>query len=191
MQGCDARASRGFHHMQQFSNQEMAELRSSLDHIHALLASRGDDEVLVRSVPDTIELGPVPAAALSAPVSVGDANLVDQVAFNIQMRRMRKSHFDGAQLSGAIWDMLLDLTLALTHGRDLSASDLATGAAVPLSSGLRMIAALEQHGLAERSIDAKDRRRSIVRLTDRGTERMAAYFEKISLAWANRHRRAM
>jgi DNA-binding MarR family transcriptional regulator len=52
-----------------------------------------------------------------------------------------------------------------------------------LSSGLRMISALERLGLVHRSIDERDRRRTIVRLTDSGTERMATYFEKIGAAW--------
>src|SRR3546814_13880100 len=65
-----------------------------------------------------------------------------------------------------------DLMLAREHDRQLSASDLATGAGVPLSSGLRMIAALEQDGLVRRAIDEKDRRRSIVRLTDAGADSM-------------------
>src|SRR3546814_17111646 len=80
------------------------------------------------------------------------------------MRRVRQHHFGRAQLSGANWDMMLDLMLAREHDRQLSASDLATGAGVPLSSDLRMIAALEQDGLVRRAIDEKDRRRSIVRL---------------------------
>ena len=82
-------------------------------------------------------------------------------------------------MSGPVWDMMLDLMLAGAHGRVLSASDLATGAGVPLSSGLRMIASLEQRGLVHRSIDERDRRRTIVRLSDGGIERMASYFEKI------------
>ena len=77
----------------------------------------------------------------------------------------------------------LDLMLAGTHGRVLSASDLATGAGVPLSSGLRMISALERLGLVHRAIDERDRRRTIVRLTDVGTERMASYFDKVGAAW--------
>lgn len=166
--------------MQQFSNQEIAELKSNLDQIHLLLASRATDEATGPALPDAV-----------ADRAAADPELIDRVAFNVQMRRIRKSHFDGASLSGGNWDMLLDLMLARTHGRELSASDLATGAAVPLSSGLRMIAALEQVGLAQRSIDEKDRRRTIVRLTDSGAEHMAAYFEKIGHAWANRHRRTM
>ncbi len=159
--------------MQQFSNQEIAELKSRVDQIHDLLASRGEES---------------PPAALrvvdgSRPEPPPKTGLLDQLSFSIQMRRIRRSHFGSAEMSGPVWDMMLDLMLAGTHGRVLSASDLATGAGVPLSSGLRMISALERLGLVHRSIDERDRRRTIVRLTDIGTERMATYFEKIGAAW--------
>lgn len=157
--------------MQQFSNTEIAEIRSRIDQIHDMLAGRaGETEAVIG------DAGPAPAA--DSPRAI----LVNQLAFSIQMRRMRKSHFGGAQMSGPTWDMMLDLMLAASHGRTLSASDLATGAGVPLSSGLRMIAALEAIGLVQRSIDERDRRRSIVRLTDIGAEKMASYFEKIGAA---------
>lgn len=159
--------------MQQFSNQEIAELKSRVDQIHELLANRGEEPAGA--------FGRRAAAETPAPSA-----LLDQLSFSIQMRRMRRSHFGGADLSGPVWDMMLDLMLASTHGRALSASDLATGAGVPLSSGLRMISAIERAGLAQRSIDERDRRRTIVRLTEIGTERMASYFEKIGAAWQNR-----
>ena len=157
--------------MQQFSNQQIAELKSRIDQIHELLASRGEE------VP--------PAPVRPDRESALPSALLDQLSFSIQMRRMRRSHFGSAELSGPVWDMMLDLMLADTHGRALSASDLATGAGVPLSSGLRMISALERLGLVHRSIDERDRRRTIVRLTEKGTERMASYFEKIGMAWQN------
>jgi len=115
------------------------------------------------------------------------AGLLDQLAYSIEVRRIRRAHFGGADMSGAAWDMMLDLMLAESHDRALSASDLATGAGVPLSSGLRMISTLERLGLAQRSIDERDRRRTIVRLTGSGTERMASYFEKIGVASQNNH----
>lgn len=161
--------------MQQFSNQEIAELKSRVDQIQELLASRSE------------ELSS-PAARPGAGASgeaLPNAGLLDQLSFNIQIRRIRRSHFGSAEMSGPTWDMMLDLMLAGTHGRMLSASDLATGAGVPLSSGLRMIAALERQGLVDRSIDERDRRRTIVRLTDSGIERMATYFEKVGLAGQN------
>lgn len=155
--------------MQPFSNQEIAELRSRVDQIQELLASRSEESP--------------PAAARGAETARGaappDAGLLDQLSLSIQIRRIRRSHFGTAEMSGPVWDMMLDLMLAGAHSRVLSASDLATGAGVPLSSGLRMIASLERRGLVHRSIDERDRRRTIVRLTDSGTERMASYFEKI------------
>lgn len=161
--------------MQQFSNQEIAELKSRVDQIHELLASRGEESP-----------GASVRAIDSARVDTSsNAALLDQLSFSIQIRRIRRSHFGTAEMSGPTWDMMLDLMLAGAHGRVLSASDLATGAGVPLSSGLRMIAALERRGLLHRSIDERDRRRTIVRLTDIGTERMATYFEKIGAVWQN------
>ena len=151
--------------MQQFSNQEIAELKSRVDQIQELLAGRAEElAVPVRETPLM-------------------AGLLDQLSFSIQIRRIRRSHFGTAEMSGPTWDMMLDLMLAGTHGRVLSASDLATGAGVPLSSGLRMISALERLGLVHRAIDERDRRRTIVRLTDVGTERMASYFDKVGAAW--------
>ena len=155
--------------MQPFSNEEIAELKSRVDQIHELLASRGEES------PPAAVRG-VEAARDSAP---SDAGLLDQLSLSIQIRRIRRSHFGDTEISGPVWDMMLDLMLAGAHGRVLSASDLATGAGVPLSSGLRMIASLEQRGLVHRSIDERDRRRTIVRLSDGGAERMASYFEKI------------
>lgn len=175
---------KGLHHMQQFSNQEIAEIKSRIDQLHKMLGSGGTDSPVVMD-----ELG---QARDAQALRVGSSRpvLANQVAFNIQMRRMRKSHFGGARLTGPMWDMMLDLMLARAHGRELSASDLATGADVPLSSGLRMIAALETHDLARRSIDERDRRRSIVRLTETGAERMATYFEIIGAAWREGQSRA-
>lgn len=157
--------------MQQFSNQEIADLKSRVDQIHQLLASRGEES-------------PRQPGLSFADVAL-KTGLLDQLSFSIQIRRIRRSHFGSAEMSGPIWDMMLDLMLAGAHGRVLSASDLATGAGVPLSSGLRMISALERLELVNRSIDERDRRRTIVRLTDVGTERMASYFEKIGAARQN------
>lgn len=163
----------GFPRMQQFSNQEVAELKSRIDEIHDLLAGRSGE----LPAPPTYRNG----GGEVSPQSV----LLNQLSLSIQMRRIRRNHFGSAELAGPIWDMMLDLMLAESHDRVLSASDLATGAGVPLSSGLRMITTLERLGLVQRSIDARDRRRTIVRLTESGAERMASYFEKIGVAAQN------
>lgn len=151
--------------MQGFSNEQIDELKSRIDQIHDLLATRGNDAVARDRQ----------AAALRP-------QLIDQLTLSIQIRRIRRHHFGDVMMAGPTWDMMLDLMLANANGRMLSASDLATGAGVPLSSGLRLIGALEEAGLVKRSIDERDRRRTIVRLTDAGTDRMATYFERVSAA---------
>lgn len=163
--------------MQQFSNVEIAEIKSRIDQIQEMLATGAGAQAPDAAQPDRID-APVPG-------------LIEQLNFSMQMRRTRKAHFGSAQLTGPTWDMMLDLMLAKTNGRELSASDLATGAGVPLSSGLRMIALLEQLDLAERFTDERDRRRSIVRLTDNGVDSMTRYFEKMGHAWSSRQRYAM
>ena len=161
--------------MQQFADHDIAEIRSRIDQIHDMLAKSASDDQ------------PRPDAAIGP--DEAQPRLIDQLSLSIQLRRMRKSHFGTAQMSGAVWDMMLDLMLANANGRTLSASDLATGAGVPLSSGLRMIAALESAGLARRTIDERDRRRTIVRLTEAGTEKMASYFDKMNAAVRSGYRR--
>lgn len=163
--------------MQQFSNQEIAEIRSRIDQIHDMLAQSGGSDAARAAIP---------AFGLDEP----QPRLIDQLSLSIQLRRMRKSHFGDVQMSGPTWDMMLDLMLANANGRTLSASDLATGAGVPLSSGLRMIAAIEAAGLAKRSIDERDRRRTIVRLTEAGADKMASYFEKAGTTMRNGYSRA-
>ena len=159
--------------MQQFSNLEISEITSRIDQIQQLLVSR-------TAAPAERDPGAIPTPP----------DMVERIAFNIEVRRMRRSHFPGAQMGGASWGMMLDLMLARANGRRLSASDLSTGAEVPLSSGLRMIAALEQQGYVQRTLDEKDRRRSIVRLTEEGVSRMTAFFDAVANAWLDRQRRA-
>jgi hypothetical protein len=164
--------------MQQFSNKEIAELKSRIDQIHELLANRGD-EVSVS------ELGGEHMDRLQ---THRPTPLVHQLLYSIEIQKLRKAHFADMDMSGACWDMMLDLMLAERSGRQLSASDLATGAAVPLSSGLRMIASLENAGLALRYLDQNDRRRTLVRMTETGRDKMVSFFVKSDAVWGQNMR---
>ena len=165
--------------MQQFSNQEIADLKMRIDEIHNLLATRGDAAELLGWQQDAMAFLQVDQAH----------QMTAQLHFSVETRKFRKKHFHEMDLSGAAWDMLLDLMMAERRGRELSASDLATGADVPLSSGLRIIAALEKADLARRFIDHRDRRRSLVRMTEKGRAKMLLYFEKCDELWRNCQRR--
>ena len=104
--------------MQQFSSQEVAELKSRIDAIHELLAGRGGG----LSAPTTARNGAGEASPQAA--------LLNQLSLSIQIRRIRRNHFGSAELAGPIWDMMLDLMLAESQGRALSGrSTNATGGA--------------------------------------------------------------
>lgn len=165
--------------MQQFSSQEIADLKSRIDEIHGWLANKGGDTSLLDWQQEAI---------LSLQVDRAH-HIAAHLNYSVETRKMRKKHFHEMDLNGAAWDMLLDLMTAERKGRELSASDLATGADVPLSSGLRIITALEKADLARRFIDHRDRRRSLVRLTDKGRAKMLVYFEQCDALWRNIQRR--
>ena len=92
------RVARKGHEMQQFTNQDIADIKSRIDQIQEMLNGRGDEA----AAPDE---GRAPAT------------LTDQITFGIQMRRVRRSHFGEAHMSGPSWDMMLDLMLARMRGR--------------------------------------------------------------------------
>jgi len=91
-------------------------------------------------------------------------------------RRRRDAAFGGdADLFGEpAWDILLDLLDADAHGRRISVTSASLASSVPATTGLRMIAILEERGLVMRTNDPLDRRRSHVSLTGKGRAAMQA-----------------
>jgi len=70
------------------------------------------------------------------------------------------------------WDILLDLYVNHMQARPVFVCGLCLAAQVPQTTALRWIATLEKRGLVDRAPDANDRRRSFVRLTEAGLDRM-------------------
>jgi len=91
-------------------------------------------------------------------------------------RRRRDASFgNDADLFGEpAWDILLDLLDAEANGRRISITSASLAASVPATTGLRMIAILEERGLVVRTSDPQDRRRSHVSLTAKGRAAMHA-----------------
>ncbi len=63
------------------------------------------------------------------------------------------------------WDLLLDLFIQSSCGRPVTVSNACVGAAVPATTALRYIAAMEDKGLVERQPNPEDRRSNLLRLT--------------------------
>lgn len=89
-------------------------------------------------------------------------------------RGLRRAHSRriealGRRLSDEVaWNILLDLVVSEDEGRSLSITALAVGAQAPLTTVLRYVDLLCDGGYAERVVDRRDRRRSLVRLTPKG-----------------------
>jgi hypothetical protein len=92
-------------------------------------------------------------------------------------RRRRDKYFSDATLFGEpAWDILLDLFIAAGEKKRISITSACIGAAAPPTTALRWLTILERSGLVEREGDERDQRRSYVRLTKLGFDRMVAFF---------------
>lgn len=92
-------------------------------------------------------------------------------------RRRREEIFDAGNLFGEpAWDMLLDLFIAAKEERPISVMSACIGSAVPPTTALRWLTALEQQGLVSRENDPTDARRTFVRLNPDAYAKMVRYF---------------
>lgn len=78
------------------------------------------------------------------------------------------------------WDIVLDLFIARAENRRVSVSSACIAAAVPSTTGLRWLSLLENRGTIIRESDEVDRRKTYVRLSDRGWAAVGAYLSAIT-----------
>lgn len=97
-------------------------------------------------------------------------------------RRRRVALFDADLFSDPAWDILLELYALHLEQQRASVSGLYAASYVPGSTALRWVAKLERDGLVVRTDDALDARRSWIKLTADGVERMRRFFEMLPLA---------
>lgn len=100
-------------------------------------------------------------------------------------RRRRDALFTPDLFADPAWDMLLELYAIHLEQKRVSVSSLCIAAYVPATTALRWVAKLEEEGLAVRSEDTTDGRRSWIELSPEGIERMRRYFEMLPLASAS------
>ncbi|MFC0588950.1 MarR family transcriptional regulator [Novosphingobium aquiterrae] len=93
-------------------------------------------------------------------------------------RLERSSFFDEELLGEPGWDMLLDLFIARSVGREISVTSLCHAARVAQTTGLRWIVNLEAAGLIERVADPSDGRVKNVRMTTVAATRMHNYLTR-------------
>ena len=108
--------------------------------------------------------------------SLPDSRLVRKIISN---RKARSQFFDGELFADPAWDMLLDLTAARVERTRISVTSLCIASGVPPTTALRWMGVMVDAGIFERTSDELDARRKFVRLSNKGAECIARYFEKI------------
>jgi DNA-binding MarR family transcriptional regulator len=85
-----------------------------------------------------------------------------------QGRQARASHFPADLMSEPAWDILLDLYIEKARGRTVSITSACIASNVPPTTALRWLSLLAEGGWIIRNEDVQDRRRSFVRLSEKG-----------------------
>jgi CheY-like chemotaxis protein/DNA-binding MarR family transcriptional regulator len=94
-----------------------------------------------------------------------------------KLQEARSSIFGEAVMPEPAWEMLAELMRARLAGQHLSVTSLALSSKSPMTTALRRIEDLIQGGLAARTPDPADRRRTYVELTSEGMARMQLFLE--------------
>jgi DNA-binding MarR family transcriptional regulator len=103
---------------------------------------------------------------MTAPSDVpDDGAALDRVHAILRARRLRDRFFDEDLFADPAWDILLELYAAHLKCCRTSVSSLCIGAAVPATTALRWIKALERRALIVRTADPADGRRVFVALS--------------------------
>jgi DNA-binding MarR family transcriptional regulator len=109
--------------------------------------------------------------------------IIDRVSLPralVNERRERAKFLSGDIFGEPSWDILLDLYIADSEGRDISVSSACIAANVPDSTAQRCLHHLVEDGLVRRTNDPYDQRRVFVTLADETKTQMHAYFQTIA-----------
>ena len=97
---------------------------------------------------------------------------------NVRRYRSRRAEFFEPNLfADPAWDILLELYLANLEQRRISVSSLCAASEVPITTGLRWLAALQAEALTAKRDDPLDGRRVYVSLTPKGFAAMSRFFD--------------
>lgn len=126
---------------------------------------------------------PSPGAGLDVERARACAAMPERLVRAVQAARRRRDAILAPELfADPAWDMLLELYALHLEDKRVSVSSLCIAAFVPATTALRWVTRLEEQGLAVRTCDPSDGRRTWIELSPEGIERMRRYFEMLPLA---------
>ena len=97
----------------------------------------------------------------------------------IRLRRNRDHCFGADLFADPAWDILLELYASLLGQQRVSVTSLCNCAAVPATTALRWISALQERQLIVRHPDPLDGRRHFITLSDTGLKAMENYLRTV------------
>lgn len=121
------------------------------------------------------------AAEVDGPPDVG---LVGVARRLLREGDSRREYFPQFVISDPIWPILLDLYIHTAEDRRVCVSDACVAARAPSTTALRHIGELVEHGAVERTPDARDRRRTYLKLTAQTYASVSRYLASIDALMA-------
>lgn len=123
-------------------------------------------------------IGALSQAAASG-ASVSERRLVDGARQLLQARLRMARDLPKGLLRDSAWDMILELFISHEEGGILFVKQLILSSGESVAAAMRRIDRLEEARLIERFPDPFDRRRVIVRLTERGRTAMLGMLQQL------------
>lgn len=117
----------------------------------------------------------------SAPATFNSEVLAQLVKEIVRSRRQRDKLFGSELFGEPAWDILLELFVAEQSRRKLSVTSACLASAVPPTTAIRWVEKLEKDGWVRRENDPRDRRRSWILLTPKGSNAMRDYLEGLTV----------
>lgn len=114
--------------------------------------------------------------------SDGRSSFLYWVKETYRRRFLRSSYFNSEYFSGeAAWNILLDLAAAYIEGKRISVTSACIASGVPTTTALRWISVLEADGIVEKECDYSDKRRTFLRVSEKGLNLMFSYYNDLHL----------
>jgi DNA-binding MarR family transcriptional regulator len=101
----------------------------------------------------------------------------------LRLRDSRRDYFPPSMFGEPAWDLLLAVHASADGPRCSTVASLAQQLRVPVSSTARWAGYLETHGLVERRSNPKDRRSSLLELTEAGRASLELYIATHVSVW--------
>lgn len=101
----------------------------------------------------------------------------DRLSALLSLRKERNQIFGRDLFEDPVWEMLLDLASADSRGKEVAVTSLCLASGVSTTTALRRIDDMVERGLVDRHRDPADGRRVLIRLTDKGREKIRVYLD--------------